>query len=72
MSKGDQVLVLLRVGDKVERYTIEARTNGASVVVTDQRGQPFIEVMELSKNNKPIRTLKANREAVIAIEEAVK
>lgn len=67
MSKGDVIKVEYAYGDHVNTVDIEATTNGSSVQWSKDR--EWLTVLELSKADKVVRTLKVKTDHVIGVLE---
>lgn len=69
MAKGDQVEVIMQVGDKVERFKIVASRNGEKVVVDRPRTGDDITITVENRNEVPGRTLSFSKRAVLGVIE---
>ncbi len=65
--KGDRVEVLIDVGAGVERFEIEATRAGRRVEVGNARGT--IEVTEVTRSGKAVRTARFMTAKVVAVVE---
>jgi hypothetical protein len=65
--KGDRVEVVVDTGGSVERYEIEATRNGRRVEVSVSRG--VVEVTEVTRSGKPVRSGRFMSSRVIAMVE---
>ena len=65
--KGDIVEVVVDIGGGVRSFEIEAARSGRRLEVTNARG--IIEVAELTRTGKVVRTARFNTNRVIALVE---
>lgn len=65
--KGDRVEIVVDTGGSVERYEIEASRNGRRVEITVGRG--MVEVTEVTRSGKPVRTGRFMSSRVVALVE---
>ncbi len=65
--KGDRVEVTVDTGGSVQRYEIEATRSGRRLEVSTARG--VVEVAEVTRTGRPVRTGRFMASRVIAIVE---
>jgi hypothetical protein len=65
--KGDRVEIVVDTGGSVERYEIEASRNGRRVEVT--LGRSVIEVTEVTRTGRPVRSGRFMASRVVALVE---
>ena len=65
--RGDRVEIVVDVGNGVQTYEIEASRAGRRVEVTTGRG--VVEVVEVTRGGKTVRTARFMSERVVALVE---
>jgi hypothetical protein len=65
--KGDRVEVLIDVGSGVERFEVDATRAGRRVEITTGRGN--VEVTEVTRSGRPVRSARFIASRVVAIVE---
>ncbi|MGA2520418.1 MAG: hypothetical protein ABSG81_06325 [Acidimicrobiales bacterium] len=65
--KGDRVEVVVDVGDGVQRFDIVASRAGRRVEVGSSRGT--VEVVEVTRTGRPVRTARFMATRVVAVVE---
>lgn len=67
VMRGDRVEIVVDVGNGVQTYEIEASRAGRRVEVTTGRG--IVEVVEVTRGGKTVRTARFMSERVVALVE---
>ena len=67
VMRGDRVEIVVDVGNGVQTYEIEASRAGRRVEVTTGRG--VVEVVEVTRGGKTVRTARFMSERVVALVE---
>lgn len=65
--RGDRVEIVIDAGDKVRTYDVVATRNGRRVEINTGRG--IVEVTEVTRSGKPVRTARFMANRILALVE---